>query len=138
MGQEGPIIDMQSLQAFFQPPSSLLIINSGINSGRTNIRSKKHHKLTVTIARLGRDTFDRLVAMLAPNPIFISKGRKPQRHVKYQLACFLMRYGSRGSDVIGTAMKMSIGLVLPPSYTCYSTTLSQVHWMAYSRATRMY
>ena len=47
--------------------------------------------------------------MLAPNPIFISKGRKPQRHVKYQLACFLMRYGSRGSDVIGTAMKMSIG-----------------------------
>jgi hypothetical protein len=48
--------------------------------------------------------------MLAPNPVFISKGQKPQWHVKYQLACFLMRYGSHGSDVIGTAMKMSIDM----------------------------
>ena len=56
--------------------------------------------------------------MLAPNPIFISRGKKPQWHVKYQLACFLMQYGSHGSDVIGTAMKMSIG---------YSTVILYCH-----------
>ena len=73
MGLEGPTIDMPSLQTFFRPPYSLLIVNSGINSGRINIRSEQHHKLTV--ARIGQDTFDHLVSMLAPNPIFISKGR---------------------------------------------------------------
>lgn len=39
----------------------------------------------------------------------MSTGKKPQRHVKFQLASFLIRYGSRGSDVTGTAMKMGIG-----------------------------
>ncbi|KAF7362660.1 DDE Tnp4 domain-containing protein [Mycena venus] len=59
--------------------------------------------------RVGRDLFDYLVQVLAPNPIFLSKGRRPQRHVKYQLGCFLIRYGSIGSDTIGTAQKLSIG-----------------------------
>ncbi|KAG1859739.1 hypothetical protein F4604DRAFT_1930457 [Suillus subluteus] len=43
--------------------------------------------------RVGRATFDRLVQILEQNPIFESTGRKPQRPVRYQLACFLLRYG---------------------------------------------
>ncbi|KAJ7577117.1 hypothetical protein C8J56DRAFT_899213 [Mycena floridula] len=57
--------------------------------------------------RLGRDMFDRLVAILAPNPIFNHpNAKKPQRHVKYQLATFLIRYGRRGSDVFDISAKM--------------------------------
>ncbi|PPQ80935.1 hypothetical protein CVT24_012866 [Panaeolus cyanescens] len=59
--------------------------------------------------RLGRDTFDELVARLNQDPIFHVPGRKPQRHVKYQLACFLIRYGLRGSDTLDVARKLSIG-----------------------------
>ncbi|KAJ7140541.1 hypothetical protein C8R43DRAFT_892708, partial [Mycena crocata] len=58
---------------------------------------------------VGRDMFDYLVANLAPNPIFETTGRRPQRHVKYQLGCFLIRYGAIGSDTLGTAQKLSIG-----------------------------
>ncbi|KAJ7581650.1 hypothetical protein C8J56DRAFT_1006004 [Mycena floridula] len=59
------------------------------------------------IFRLGRDVFDRLVAILAPNPIFNHpNAKKPQRHVKYQLATFLIRYGRRGSDVFDVSAKM--------------------------------
>jgi hypothetical protein len=53
--------------------------------------------------------FDYLVQELAPNPIFQSTGRRPQRHIKFQLGCFLIRYGCIGSDTIGTAQKLSIG-----------------------------
>ncbi|KAG1872204.1 hypothetical protein F4604DRAFT_1955696 [Suillus subluteus] len=42
---------------------------------------------------VGRATFDRLVQILEQNPIFESTGRKPQRPVRYQLTCFLLRYG---------------------------------------------
>ncbi|KAL1948348.1 hypothetical protein VTO73DRAFT_12423 [Trametes versicolor] len=59
--------------------------------------------------RMGRDTFDRLVALLAQNPIFTSKGKRPQRHVKFQLGTFLFRYGSRGSDSLWVAEKLGIG-----------------------------
>lgn len=59
---------------------------------------------------MGREMFDRLVYILAPNPLFQSTGRKPQRHVKYQLATFLFRYGTLGSDAIGTAIRLSLGL----------------------------
>ncbi|KAG2368625.1 hypothetical protein BDR07DRAFT_1582019 [Suillus spraguei] len=59
--------------------------------------------------RVGRDTFDRLVAKLADNPIFTSTGTKPQRHVKYQLGCFLFRYGMRGSDSLQVAKELAIG-----------------------------
>ncbi|KAI0643112.1 hypothetical protein C8Q79DRAFT_928866 [Trametes meyenii] len=59
--------------------------------------------------RVGRDTFDRLVELLAQNPIFTSTGRRPQRHVKYQLGTFLIRYASRGSDTLWVSQKLSIG-----------------------------
>jgi hypothetical protein len=52
--------------------------------------------------------FDRLVHILAPNPIFHSP-RKQQRHVKFQLAAFLVRYGQQGSDTLDVAAKLSIG-----------------------------
>jgi hypothetical protein len=61
------------------------------------------------LARLSRATFDRLVAVLANNPIFISKGRKPQRHVKVQLASFLLRYGDRGSNAFKVCRNLNIG-----------------------------
>ena len=66
-------------------------------------------KLITINLRLSRDTFDRLVHLLADNPIFISKGKRPQRHVKFQLACFLIRYGHRGSDSLSVATQLSIG-----------------------------
>ncbi|KAJ3709399.1 hypothetical protein C8R42DRAFT_446477 [Lentinula raphanica] len=61
------------------------------------------------IFRIGRPMFEYLVEILGTNPIFQSTGRKPQRHVKYQLAAFLIRYGTLGADVQGTALKLSIG-----------------------------
>lgn len=47
--------------------------------------STLHNNLTSMnfINRLGRDTFDQLVAILGRNPIFTSTGWKPQRHVKF-------------------------------------------------------
>jgi hypothetical protein len=53
--------------------------------------------------------FDHLVGILSANPVFQSRGRRPQRHIKYQLGCFLIRYGAIGSDTLGTAQKLSIG-----------------------------
>ncbi|KAJ6528964.1 hypothetical protein B0H19DRAFT_1274585 [Mycena capillaripes] len=60
--------------------------------------------------RVGRDMFDYLVEQLSFNLIFQSRGRRPQRHVKYQLGCFLFRYGTIGSDTLWTSQKLSIGL----------------------------
>ncbi|KAG2137587.1 uncharacterized protein EDB93DRAFT_759169 [Suillus bovinus] len=51
--------------------------------------------------RVGRDTSDRLVAKLADNPIFTSTGTKPQRHVKYQLGCFLFRHPGDRRTLMG-------------------------------------
>ncbi|KAE9411318.1 hypothetical protein BT96DRAFT_803896 [Gymnopus androsaceus JB14] len=61
------------------------------------------------LTRMSRDMFDRLVHMLAPNAIFHSP-KKKQRHVKYQVAAFLVRYGQRGSDVLDVASKLGLGL----------------------------
>jgi hypothetical protein len=58
---------------------------------------------------VGRATFDRLVQILEQNPIFESSGRKPQRPVHYQLACFLIRYGTRGANPLQAAHKLGIG-----------------------------
>ncbi|KAJ7314285.1 hypothetical protein DFH08DRAFT_821639 [Mycena albidolilacea] len=57
-----------------------------------------------------RDMFDWVVVLLCENPIFKSMGRRPQCHIKYQLGCFLICYGTYGSDTLGTAQKLSIGL----------------------------
>lgn len=58
---------------------------------------------------MSRDTFEAIVRLLEADPVFQSKGRKPQRPVRVQLACFLMRYGTRGSDARGAAHRMGIG-----------------------------
>lgn len=60
------------------------------------------------IPSINRSTFNKLVALLERNPIFHSCGRRPQRPVGYQLACFLMRYGCRGADSLGVAQRMGI------------------------------
>jgi len=57
---------------------------------------------------MGRDTFDRLVCLLADDPIFESRGKKPQRHVKVQLSAFLLRYGNRGSPAFSVARNLNI------------------------------
>ncbi|KAG2063409.1 hypothetical protein BDR04DRAFT_1111572 [Suillus decipiens] len=44
--------------------------------------------------RVGRPTVDHLIHLLEQNPIFQSTGKRPQRQVRYQLACFLLLYGS--------------------------------------------
>ncbi|KAF5332528.1 hypothetical protein D9611_005120 [Ephemerocybe angulata] len=58
--------------------------------------------------RVGRDTFDKLIDRISNDPVFVST-KKPQRPVKYQLACFLIRYGQAGSDSLDTAQKLAIG-----------------------------
>ncbi|KAG2351457.1 hypothetical protein BDR07DRAFT_1202866, partial [Suillus spraguei] len=58
---------------------------------------------------ISRPTFDRLVHLLERNPIFESTGKKPQRPVRYQLACFLLRYGTRGADSMQAAHKLGVG-----------------------------
>ncbi len=59
---------------------------------------------------VGRRTFDRLVAYLQPCPIFHSSGWKPQRPVRFQLACYLLRYGALGGDPRTVAHKMGVSL----------------------------
>lgn len=63
---------------------------------------------TIT-SRMNRVTFDAIVELLQQDPIFQSKGRKPQRPVAFQFACFLMRFGSMGADARSAAHKMGIG-----------------------------
>ena len=58
---------------------------------------------------MGRDSFDHLVSLLEQNAIFTSSGRKPQRPVRFQLGCFLLRYGVMGGDSLRVAQMMGIG-----------------------------
>ncbi|KAF7317467.1 hypothetical protein HMN09_00483900 [Mycena chlorophos] len=61
------------------------------------------------IFRISRPTFDKFCDILGENAIFKSRGRKPQRHVSWQLGAFLIRYGQLGSPVRDTYLKMGIG-----------------------------
>ncbi|KAI5888409.1 uncharacterized protein SCHCODRAFT_02513710 [Schizophyllum commune H4-8] len=65
--------------------------------------------LWLTSDSLSRTTFDKVVKILSRNPIFTSKGKKPQRHIKWQLGCFLIRYGQYGSPITDTMLKTGIG-----------------------------
>ncbi|KAF8180747.1 hypothetical protein K438DRAFT_1452104, partial [Mycena galopus ATCC 62051] len=58
---------------------------------------------------ISRRTFDIFCEILQENPIFTSRGRKPQRHIAWQLGAFLIRYGELGSPVLDTSLKLSIG-----------------------------
>jgi hypothetical protein len=55
---------------------------------------------------IGRVTIDGLVHVLEQHPVFQSTGRKPQRPVRYQLACFLLHYGTRGASAMQAAHKL--------------------------------
>jgi len=57
---------------------------------------------------MSRNTFDKLVALLANDPIFQSQGKKPQWHVKVQLATFLLHYGVRGSNAFSVERDLGI------------------------------
>ncbi|KAG9029037.1 hypothetical protein FS837_003668 [Tulasnella sp. UAMH 9824] len=61
------------------------------------------------VFRMSRATFDRVVALLEKNDVFQSSGKRPQRPVKFQLACFLIRYGVRGAETLDPAQKVSLG-----------------------------
>jgi hypothetical protein len=61
------------------------------------------------LIRIGRGTFDLFCDILAQNQIFTSHGRKPQRHVAWQLGAFLIRYGQLGSPAQDTSFKLGIG-----------------------------
>ncbi|KAG0700992.1 hypothetical protein DFH29DRAFT_806837 [Suillus ampliporus] len=63
----------------------------------------------MTSFRVGRPTFDRLVHLLEQNLNFQSTGKRPQCQVRYQLACLLLWYGSRGADPLQAAHKLAIG-----------------------------
>ena len=65
------------------------------------------------------------MAVLTDNPIFLSKGTKPQAHVKVQLACFLIWYGTCGSDIANVADKMDVG---EGSVTNYGRRISRGVW----------
>ncbi|KIO27598.1 hypothetical protein M407DRAFT_23157 [Tulasnella calospora MUT 4182] len=58
---------------------------------------------------MSHQTFDKVVALLERDPVFQSKGKKPQRPVKFQLVCFLIRYGSRGADTLEPVQKLLLG-----------------------------
>ncbi|KAJ3925736.1 MAG: hypothetical protein NXY57DRAFT_1043852 [Lentinula lateritia] len=58
--------------------------------------------------RMSRDMFDHLVYILAQNQIFYSP-KKRQRHIKFQLATFLICYGQRSSPVLDAASKLGLG-----------------------------
>ncbi|KAJ7902211.1 hypothetical protein B0H13DRAFT_1621635, partial [Mycena leptocephala] len=59
--------------------------------------------------RISRPTFDTFCEILGRNQIFISRGRKPQRHISWQLGAFLIRYGQLGSPARDTSLKLGIG-----------------------------
>ncbi|KAJ7222147.1 hypothetical protein GGX14DRAFT_387979 [Mycena pura] len=61
------------------------------------------------IFRVSRPTFDKFCEILGRNTLFVSRGRKPQRHISWQLGTFLIRYGQLGSSVQDTALKLGIG-----------------------------
>lgn len=53
-------------------------------------------------------TFWAVVKLLEPNPIFRSRGSKPQRPVKHQFACFLLRFGREASRTFEPVTQMAI------------------------------
>ncbi|KAJ7692744.1 hypothetical protein B0H17DRAFT_879970, partial [Mycena rosella] len=59
--------------------------------------------------RIGRTTFDKFCDIVGQNQTFTSRGRKPQRHVSWQLGAFLIRYGQLGSPAQDTSFKLGIG-----------------------------
>lgn len=58
---------------------------------------------------MSRLTFSRIFHVLQRNPIFQSRGTKPQHPVHVQFACFLLRYGPFGGNTMDAALRLEIG-----------------------------
>ncbi|KAG2046767.1 hypothetical protein BDR06DRAFT_838693, partial [Suillus hirtellus] len=58
--------------------------------------------------RVGCPTFDCLIHLVKWNPIFQLTGKRPQHQVQYKLECFLLQYGSCGTDPLQAAHKLMI------------------------------
>ncbi|KAF6744192.1 hypothetical protein DFP72DRAFT_1078899 [Ephemerocybe angulata] len=61
--------------------------------------------------RMGRKSFWELHDLISDHEVFKSKGKKPQRPVKYQLATFLCRVGAETSVKIASVMSIAEGSV---------------------------
>jgi hypothetical protein len=60
---------------------------------------------------VNRTSFFRLLDLIKGDPVFVSKGRKPQTPPKYQLATYLIRYGALPGVKVATVLQMSEGTV---------------------------
>jgi hypothetical protein len=61
------------------------------------------------LPRMSKQTFWSVVALIAGNEIFISRGRRKQRPVDHQLGVFLIRYGAMGTRMSFSALLTSVG-----------------------------
>ena len=61
--------------------------------------------------RVDRETFWHLHGLIADDPIFVSRGKKPQRPVKYQLAAFLCRAGMESGVKSASVIAIAEGSV---------------------------
>lgn len=67
--------------------------------------------LAYFLASVNRSSFFQLLELIKDDPIFVSKGRKPQMDPKYQLATYLVRYGVLPGVKVSTLLQMSEGSV---------------------------
>lgn len=58
-----------------------------------------------------RTSFFSLLELIKGDPIFISRGRKPQMEPKYQLATYLIRYGTLPGVKVSTMLQLSEGSI---------------------------
>jgi hypothetical protein len=58
---------------------------------------------------VGRDTFAKLIELIKDDPVFENQGRRPQAPVRYQLACYLIRFGNIQNVKTATVLQLSEG-----------------------------
>ena len=57
-----------------------------------------------------RSSFYRLCALIGPNPLFTSTGRKPQRDIKFQLATYLHHHGGMNCNHLDTIWECGVSM----------------------------
>ena len=60
---------------------------------------------------MNRTSFFRLLDLIRDDPVFVSRGRKPQTPPRYQLATYLIRYGAEPGVKVATLLQMAEGTV---------------------------
>jgi hypothetical protein len=58
---------------------------------------------------VSHDTFSKLHDLIMGDPVFENRGPRPQAPVRYQLACYLIRFGNVQSVKTATALQLSEG-----------------------------